>query len=62
MFLFEIFMIFIGMIISTIFQDSINKIYASIRKILFKIFYKKRKVPFQKHKLLSLAIEQQMLL
>lgn len=43
MFWSEILMIFIGMIISTIFQDTFDRIYMKIRKTFFRIFMKKRK-------------------
>lgn len=46
MFWFEILMIFIGMVISTLFQDSINQAYAKLRKFIFKIFLsKKNRIP-----------------
>ena len=40
---FEILMIFVGMIISTIFQDPFNQIYLKFRRFVFRLFFKKKR-------------------
>ena len=35
-------MIFVGMVISTIFQDSLNQLYSRLRKFVFRLFYRKK--------------------
>jgi hypothetical protein len=43
MFIFEIFMIFLGMILSTIFQDPLNKLYLNFRRTIFRLFNRMKK-------------------
>ncbi len=48
MFWFELLMIFVGMIISTIFQDAINQAYMKIRKLIFRLIYRRNRTGLSK--------------